>query len=958
MSEAAGRSSQVAIPDRSTTADRSATGSGVRAQIAAPEARIHVNSTLQRDAWGALKAAAEILSVAASMTQNVPYLGVISSVLTEFLRIQAEVESYRSDWNEVMSIARQIKGVIDRVLEQCAPMGGDAVLPAFLKEPLDALEKCLAGTLETLYTCRIRVSGERTASVTKIIKARAREYLDRGELATRVKQCRVDMQVALDLFNTTLQIDQTLTMHSMAAILEEIKNNSTPLTTVPAGEAPFPPLPAAPPIFYGRVDEVTHIIHSIRSKHPARVAILGSGGIGKTTIALSVLNNPQLREIFHDRRLFMSCEAVSTADDVTQGLLTLFGLVADRKSGVAPQDLLVSHVAGLDDCILCLDNLETPWDADVRAVEDLLSRLAGLANLALIITTRGSERPSGVAWTRPHLPFIAPLSLRAALETWDAICDSHDDYSVQLVQAVDYVPLAVTLLAHLAQSESSEALWSRWEEERIELLKLRGPETRLTHVEVSIQISLQGPRLRDEPLAIQLLSIICALPQGLPESRVPALVATLKDQLPSIRRFITLLKQCSLLYLSEDKFLRVLSPVRLYMQAHHRITDEWLSRLGKIYCDLVDYRSNIYTEEMRYAQASISPELANITLVLRQCMSRGCLPSERVLLAINSFSRLCQDLSYYDSTLLSEAIRDTGRDKPVLLAKLLQAKAECLYFRDRKVQALPILMDARGLYQSVGNRVGEAECLQRLGDTYLYHYRLEEGLVALDTALDLWSHTDDRRGRARTLRSLGRLHATLERANDSEHALQSALKLFTDLGDELGTASAFETLGALYTGTGDFDQAKDTLKSALALYSKIGYRLGEANALQQLGRLYLHMDRWDEGESVLRTALELYREVNGGMGEVRSLNALGQLYYKRHQYEAAMSALESARDLASSISYLVGQRKAWMYLAKVHGECGRPEAAESCLERATQLFEEAHNRRGGMSQDSLSTPSL
>lgn len=47
-----------------------------------------LSDNLKKDAKGALKTAVELLSVAASMTQNVPYLGIISSALAEFRKIQ------------------------------------------------------------------------------------------------------------------------------------------------------------------------------------------------------------------------------------------------------------------------------------------------------------------------------------------------------------------------------------------------------------------------------------------------------------------------------------------------------------------------------------------------------------------------------------------------------------------------------------------------------------------------------------------------------------------------------------------------------------------------------------------------------------------------------------------------------------------------------------------------------
>ena len=54
-----------------------------------------------------------------------------------------EVESYKSDWSEVMSIASRIKGVVDQVLEHCESLAGERAFPPSIKEPLDALERCV-----------------------------------------------------------------------------------------------------------------------------------------------------------------------------------------------------------------------------------------------------------------------------------------------------------------------------------------------------------------------------------------------------------------------------------------------------------------------------------------------------------------------------------------------------------------------------------------------------------------------------------------------------------------------------------------------------------------------------------------------------------------------------------------------------------------------------------------------
>ncbi|KZV64388.1 hypothetical protein PENSPDRAFT_757269 [Peniophora sp. CONT] len=902
---------------------------------AIPDGRLRISEGLKKDVKGATKSAVEALGMAAAMTQNVPYINIVSGALAEFLKIQNEVDAYKSDWKAVMAIARQIKAIVDKVSQQCQSVdNANDVLPEDLKEPFYALEECLLKTIRALNACK----AQPTFGLAQKIRVRAREYLNRGDLLSEVKECRAEMQAALDLFNTKLQIDQSFKIHAMKTILLELTQNAKHATAQQSTRGVFS-LPSAPSVFHGRFQEVDHVVKLLLEKRPARVAILGAGGIGKTSIALTILHEPRIGEAFVNQRFFLSCEAVTTAEGVVHALLNLFGVLVDPKA--VPRDILVTYLHSLDDAILCLDNLETPWDVDVQATEALLEKIAGLPRLALLITTRGADRPSRIAWTRPHLPPVTPIPLEAAIETWDAICDSHDDYSVLLIQAVDCVPLAVTLLAHLAQSESSEALWARWEHERTELLRGRGPGDRLNQVDISIQISLRGPRMRDEPLAIQFLSILCMLPQGLPELRVPAFVTAFADLLPAMRRSITTLRQSSLVYSSEDAFLRVLSPIRLYMLKHHPITDfSLLFCLTSTYRDLVDFQSGDFAARSRHAKKYIQPELVNITTIFRLSLTRGHTPLKQTLIAINGFSGLCLDLCQYDTDLLGESIAHAGDDLPAEVACLWQSKGVLLYFQDRKDQALPALSNACELHHLVGYKKGEAECLHRMGDTYLFLSRLDEALPCLRAAIELWSEVDDRRGLARTLRSLGRLYGPLGRVEEGREALQSALAIYDDLtDDDLGKASTLETLGDLLLAIGENVQGENVLRSSLEIYKRLDYRLGQAHIMWYLGTQHLHVQQEEKAEVTLRDARELYHASGAAIGEVDALNTLGCLYEQLFRYEEARQVFSSARDISIDIAYWPGQTHAWTNLSRVHDHFGEFEDAARCLKEAMRASE-------------------
>ena len=85
-------------------------------------------------------------------------------------------------------------------------------------------------------------------------------------------------------------------------------------------------------IFHGREAEVQHTVDLLMNKPPARVAILGPGGIGKTSIALAVLHHADVRVLYGDRRCFVSCEATTSADAVAHALADRGGLTGGGDS--------------------------------------------------------------------------------------------------------------------------------------------------------------------------------------------------------------------------------------------------------------------------------------------------------------------------------------------------------------------------------------------------------------------------------------------------------------------------------------------------------------------------------------------------------------------------------------------------------------------------------------------------
>ncbi|KAJ7934125.1 P-loop containing nucleoside triphosphate hydrolase protein, partial [Mycena leptocephala] len=315
-------------------------------------------------------------------------------------------------------------------------------------------------------------------------------------------------------------------------------------------------LPSKPKIFHGRESELKHIVETLPQESP-RIALLGGGGMGKTSLARAALHHPDIVMKF-EHRYFVSAESATNSVE----LAALIGLHVKLDPGKDLTKLVVQYFSMEQSSLLILDNMETPWEPmhSRAGVEEFLSLLTDVPHLALIITMRGAERPQKVAWTHPFLLPLQPLSDYAARQTFMDITDhAHTDEDMkQLLKLTDNMPLAVDLLAHLVDYEGCANVLARWEKEKTFLLS--AGNDRKSNLDASIRLSLSSPRITSG--AKDLLSLLSILPDGLSD------VELLQSNLPikDIRGCKAALLATSLAYPDNQRRLRSLIPIREHIR--------------------------------------------------------------------------------------------------------------------------------------------------------------------------------------------------------------------------------------------------------------------------------------------------------------------------------------------------------------------------------------------------------
>jgi ABC-type lipoprotein export system ATPase subunit len=140
-------------------------------------------------------------------------------------------------------------------------------------------------------------------------------------------------------------------------------------------------LPHSPQIFHGREAEVQKIVNILMQDSP-RIAILGPGGMGKTSLATMALRTDAVVEKY-SHRYFGQCHSTLTCVELALAVADHIGV----EKGSNLMKKVVLHFMHAPPSLLVLDNLETSWEpvSSRKEVEEFLSLLTDVPQLGLMV---------------------------------------------------------------------------------------------------------------------------------------------------------------------------------------------------------------------------------------------------------------------------------------------------------------------------------------------------------------------------------------------------------------------------------------------------------------------------------------------------------------------------------------------------------------------------------------------
>ncbi|KAJ7485947.1 hypothetical protein FB451DRAFT_1363697, partial [Mycena latifolia] len=335
-----------------------------------------------------LRAALSTLDVITESVQT-PFLEPISNTLHSLL---TSVETVKQNQDGCMQMLDQIHELLYAVIWVHLKLNTGGELSPTMLDNLGRLTE----TLQKIHTF-VDANQE---------KSKIKQFFRHGEMRMLLKACHTGLEQALKVFKiqgaTVLKDVADMQEHAqkthqevlelISSLSDEISDRGSSISRVLSSSHnssnSFSLLPSQPKIFHGRELEVSTILQQLNQKIP-RVAILGGGGMGKTSLARAILHHPHLSARYDQHHFFVACDAASSS-------VHLAALIGAHVGLQPSQDLtkpVVWYFSNSPPSLLILDNLETVWEPkESRAnVEKLLALLEDIEHLTLIITMRGAE---------------------------------------------------------------------------------------------------------------------------------------------------------------------------------------------------------------------------------------------------------------------------------------------------------------------------------------------------------------------------------------------------------------------------------------------------------------------------------------------------------------------------------------------------------------------------------------
>jgi hypothetical protein len=315
--------------------------------------------------------------------------------------------------------------------------------------------------------------------------------------------------------------------------------------------SPLLALPQPPTYLFFReeiIDELLDLTEQVAS-----VALSGPVGIGKSSVALTLLRHDKTELKFGRNRHFMRC------DDLANSLEGFLERLSDTTGASRTTDAgqLRLHLESSPPLMLLLDGMDSildPLAPEAEEISAMIEEFGSYRHVCLLTTSRMDPEIPGF-----HRVEVPTLSGDAARDAFYRLCHlARSSVVDDLLAKLDFHPLSIDLLASSVCENGWDelALLKALDDDQGSVLKSQYNQ----HLKDSIEQSFHSPTIQSlGDAARDALVAIAAFPCGVSETQLESVV----PGMTGVGEAVDVLCKFSLVY-RQDGFVKMLSPFRFY----------------------------------------------------------------------------------------------------------------------------------------------------------------------------------------------------------------------------------------------------------------------------------------------------------------------------------------------------------------------------------------------------------
>jgi len=666
------------------------------------------------------------------------------------------------------------------------------------------------------------------------------------------------------------------------------------------------------------IDEIVCLAGDVKP-----IALIGVGGIGKTSIALKVLHHDRIKQRFGDERRFIRCDQFpSSCSHLLSRLSKAIGAGVENPEGLAYLRPFLSSKKML----IVLDNAESildPEGANAGEIYAVVEELSQFDNICLCVTSRISTIPSACKTLD-----IPTLSIAAARDVFHCIYEDVEqpDLLDNILCQLDFHPLSITLLATVAHQNkwNTDRLAKEWEGQRTRMLQTMHNRS----LAATIELSLSSPMFQElGPDARGLLGVVAFFPQGVDEKNLDWLFSTFSNRTNIFDKFCIL----SLAY-RNNSFVTMLAPLRDHLCPKDPLSSPLLRMTKERYFTRMSV--NIDPNDPGFQESRwITSEDVNVEHLLDVFTT----------IDANSDSTwdACADfvdhLTWHKNrlTILGSKIEGLPDDH--------WAKPNCLYVLSRlfrvvgnRMERKRLLIHTLRLWRERGDDRAVARTLRVLSEANQRMGLHDEGIRQAEEASQIFKGLGDSMGETLCLKALAMLLKSNKQPDAAEEAASRAIDLFSKKGKFFQVSSSRRLLGHICESKGEIEKAIEHFKAALGTAASFTWTDQLFWVHRDLADLFLKKDNFEDAQVHIEHAKSHSVKHTYHLGRAMQLQA--RLWYKQNKLGEARSEALRAADLFEKFGAVENLKYCRELIQRIEGDMDKPVVLNNSVDSGEPLF--------------------